>query len=120
MASESGEHSAGLPARRDECTAYLSHVVQQYDSEDEAQSFADLTWAKSRDSCRRSASESYCCNSNHQRSLAVICPSKAQKLVLAEPAFVMPRFESRDGMFARVALVPGGTAEWLARVDPVC
>ena len=55
-----------------------------------------LRWAKSRDSYRRGASESYRCDSNRKRSLAVISPSETQKLVLIDPAFVVLRFESRD------------------------
>ena len=41
-------------------------------------------------------SESYRCDSNRQRSLAVISPPETQKLVLTGPAFVVLRFESRD------------------------
>ena len=52
--------------------------------------------AKSRDSYRRIASESYRCDSNRQRSLAVISLPETQKLVLTDPAFVVLRFESRD------------------------
>ena len=52
-------------------------------------------WAKSHDSYHRSASESYRCDSNRKRWLAVISPSETQKLVLIDPAFAVPRFESR-------------------------
>ena len=42
-------------------------------------------------------------------------PPKTQKLVITDLAFVVLRFES----FIRLALVPCGIAEWLARVDRV-
>ena len=56
----------------------------------------DLRWAKSRDSYRRIASESYRCDSNHQRSLAVTSHPENTELGLVDPVFVALRFESRD------------------------
>ena len=55
-----------------------------------------LRWARSRESSRRIASESYRSDSNHWHLLAVTSPLKIQKLVLTGTAFVVPRFESRD------------------------
>ena len=55
-----------------------------------------LRWAKSCNSHRRSANESYRRDSNHLRSLAVKSPSKTQKLVLIALSFFAPQFGSRD------------------------
>ena len=49
-----------------------------------------------RDSYCRTASESYRCDSDRQRSLEVRSPPNKLKFVLADPAFVVLRFESRD------------------------
>ena len=53
--------------------------ISRFDCDSDTDS--NLRWAKSRDSCRRIASESYCCDSNHWRSLAVISFLKNLKLV---------------------------------------
>ena len=58
--------------------------------------FLLLKWVKSRDSYHRIASENYRYDSNRKSSLVVISPSKTQKLVLTDPAFIVLRFESRD------------------------
>ena len=53
-----------------------------------------LRWAKLRDSYRRIASDNLL---PRFELLAFVCgPPKTQKLVLIDPAFVVPRLESRD------------------------
>ena len=80
-----------------------------------AKQVCGLRWAKSRDSYRRIASESYRCDSNRKSHL----PPETQKLVLTDPAFVVLRFESRDWRSFVEHFVPRGTAEWLARLGCV-
>ena len=66
-----------------------------------------LRWAKSRESYRTNASESYRCDSNHWHSLAVISPPEHTDLVLVDYAFVALRFEL--AITAKVRLRPGDT-----------
>ena len=44
---------------------------------------------------------------------------KTQKLVLIDPAFAVPRFESRNWVFIRATFVPRAIVERLAGVDCV-
>ena len=70
----------------------------------------ELRWTKSRYSYRRIASESYRRDSSKTQKLS---------LVLTEPAFVVPRFESRDWRSFVQHLFHVELRKWLARVDRV-
>ena len=77
----------------------------------------NLRWAKSRDSYCRVASESYRCDLNHLRSLAVIFHPKNTDLDPRRPCVRCTAIRIARLVFVAVVFVPCGTAEWPARVD---
>ena len=91
----SSKTSCVLPVRDAELTILIKFAFWRGSYPEEVKA-SNLRGAKSRDSYRRIAGESYRCGSNHHCSLAVISPPKTQKLVLTDPAFVVLRFESCD------------------------
>ena len=78
-----------------------------------------LTWAKSRESYCRIASESYGSDSNHKRSLAVRSPPKNTEFGPRRPCVRCAAIRIARLAFAGVVFVPRGPAEWPARVDRV-
>ena len=80
-----------------------------------------LRWAKSRESYRRIASESYRSDSNHQRSLAVRSPPRNTEFGPRRPCVRCAAIRIARLAFAGpgVVFIPRGPAEWPARVDRV-
>ena len=77
----------------------------------------ELRWAKSRDSYRRIASESYRCDSNRQRSLELISLPQNIGFGPRRPCVRCVAIRIARLAFIGVVFVPRGTAEWPARVD---
>ena len=78
-----------------------------------------LKWAKSHDSCRRIASESYRHNSNHCVRWWLYLLSKHSEIGPHRPCVRCAAIRIVQLAFILTTFVPHGSADWPARVDRV-